>query len=1176
MASIVYTLNVSYFNQLEEFTKVDTYLDSYAGADATVTKSSEKNYSVVTHVSDAADILLDVFSAIAQIKNLTKVKVIVGEESTEGIDAGTLKEFLADKLHYEITWPAVTAVIEITAGEETATYTLVYSSDYDQIATAKAITDGVLATAHDDEYIKIVPYEDSVEVYLKKPVDQMVDSIGFGDMLKSLDHLKSVTFNMHLSTTGDAQETNATIEAPVTDEKLTQLKTTLSAILPNDDLAILVISTTKFYYDNVYLGDGIDHAIIYEASICSEWIADPEATIGEARYHTVAEALAAAKSGETVKLEKDITISNDQVNATPNSPVIVIPAGITFDGAEHTITADDATWVGTNANHILGVSNVTATIKNVTVIGNAKTKSGIVCFGQTGNATLENVTAQNCGNCGVQVAGATVVATGLHTSGNAWGGVNADKGSDGSTPNLTIGEGCTFAESAEVYTEITDQEVVTAPSLTKYQGFGTNLKGFIYYTSDVSKLGTVYNGAVYETLNDILENNETVDLTVDKDVTENITVPAGKTLNLNLNGKTVANNEDADTLTNNGTLVISGNGVIDNTATRKAALTNNGNLTILGGTISRSQDTGVPDDDTHPGYYTLVNHGTMVIGSEDGDNSAINISSTGGYSALVENGWYDSTGKTAGEDDCTLTIYGGNFSGGKYCVKNDELGNVTIKGGSYAGSFNVNVLNWHNLYIEDGTFDATAKNTANIANGKYQQGVGHIEISGGEFTSGATKTNLIQINGYTSSDITLTGGVFNKKTGLANYLADGYELNTEINPGKFTVAEIEATKIGDETYPSVAAAIAAISDNTPTTIQMLQDVEENVTVPVGKNITINGGENSAKITGGITVAASGAADTNLTVENVELVSPGTSKTYGILSQNQSDDGQMNCNLTLNNVKISGFTSKAIYGTNIKSLTMNGCHIENCATGDMDTPNTKGDYAVDLNLIAVQDAVVTINNTTFTGELGEKAAIKITARGGASDLNASDIPKNVGEATVEKVSITNCDFSGSTTTVDYRIGTDNKTGGDSLNTTGHYAVEIEGNTEMVIQSAYLVDEPTLTVPVGRTASKTADGDIAIDLTVEEQMDAIMEDIPGASETSNNVYSITADNTLDLSFVDEIVAIEGYAGMTITSGEQSASHTAGTPVDTLKSTVQSWLPDANSDPAITLTITANFTE
>ena len=871
MASIVYQLNVSYFNQAEEFTKVDNYLDTYAGEDATVVKSSDKNYNVTTHVDEAADLqLVGIFDTISQIKNLTKVKVTVGEESTEGIDVASLKEFLNSKLHYEVTWPAANVIIEITAGEEVASYTLVVTSDYDQLDTAGAIINAVFAENIDNDQLSITNQSGDglswTETVLKVVPSLLTDTIGFGDMLKSIPFLSKVVFTLNPVA---GEQKLVEIAAPIDAGKLATLKEFMSANLPADDTVEKMTSTVMFYYTNV---NGVDaHFNTLSSFVTSSWIADPEATIGTARYHTVAEALAAAKAEDTVKLEKDITVSNNQVNATPNNPVIVIPTGITFDGADHTITADNETWVGTNANHILGASNAVSTIKNLTVIGNEKTKSGIVCFGSAANVTLENVTAQNCGNCGVQVAGATVVANGLHTSGNAWGGVNVDKGSDGSKPSFTVGTGCTFAENAEVYTEITDQDVVTAPELTKIQGFGATLKGFIYYTSDRSRLGTIVNDdetVVYETMND---------------------------------------------------------------------------------------------------------------------------------AASAE-------------------------------------GSVSVK----------------------------------------------------------LTENISGIN----------------------------------------------------------------------------------TIPAGKTITIDG--QGATVAGQFKLQAEGTGTSKVTLKNMTLAGADSGTTYGIISQNQTDNNQMDCELTLENVNMNGYASKAIYGTNIKLLNITGGTFNNCAIGAMDDPNTKGDYAIDLNLVAVKDVVVNIDGATFTGDLGDKAAIKITQRGGASDAAAGDIPKNVGEASVEKVTIQNCDFSGSTTEVDFRIGTDNKTGGDSLNTTGHYAVELVGNTEMVVQSAYQVNEPKLTVPQGRTASKTADTDIAIDLTTEEKMDNIMIDIPGATETSNNVYSISADSTLDLSFIDEIVAIEGYTGMTVANGALNANHTAGEPVDTLKSTIQGWLPDANSDPSITLTITVSFTE
>lgn len=879
MGTLVYTLKVKYYNALEAITTaLNNYFSAPTATNVTYTKTANQQYNVVTHVSTMSEITNGgLISALLSITNLSKVTLTVGENSTEVTTPTIASDFdaaitwLADQLHWDVSFTdPVTVVMKVEVGETSVDYTFSVTCDYDQIATAKVLTDAVLATAHDDEYLTLTPSDDgSVAVVFKKPADQMIDTIGFGNLLKTLPHLKSVTFSMKHSNAG-GQPVTATIEAPVTDGKLAELKTTLGTILPADDTAVLVLSTTKFYYDNVNISDGVDRSTTYEASISSSWVTDPEVIINDtARYHTLAEGLAAATSGDTVTLQKHVTVSNNQVNATPNSPVITIPDGVIFDGNNKVITADDASWVGTNANHIIGVSNVTATIKNLTVTGNTKTKSGIVCFGQNGNVTLENVVAQNCGNCGVQVAGAHVTATNLQTTGNAWGGVNVDKGSDGSIPSFTVGDHCTFAEKAEVYTEITDQVVVTAPGMEKVQGFGETLKGFIYYTTDMSRLGTITGeGTVYETLADAAAADGEVAVTLSENLTENVSIPAGKSMTIDGAGKTI--------------------------------------------------------------------HGKIS------------------------------------------------------CVAN------------------------------------------------------------------------------------------------------------------------------------------------------------------------------------------GSGETNLTLKNLTLDGTGTGTTYGIISQNQTDNGQMECNLVLENVKITGFASKAIYGTNIKTLTITGGTIADCATGTMDDPNTKGDYAVDLNLIAVQGTVVTIDGVTFSGDLGDKAAIKITQRGGASDAGASDIPKNVGEAHVEKVTIQNCDFSASTTEVDYRIGTDNKTGGDSLNTTGAYAAELINNGEIVVQSAYLVDEPKLTVPAGRDAAKTSGTDIAIVLTPEEQLDAIMASIEGATETSNNVYEVTTDTSVNLSFIDQIVAIPGFNNMQVSNGTDTLTYTNDGILETFKSQVAAWMPTTNESPEVTLTFTVNFAE
>ena len=668
-ASLVYTLKVTYFNQDEEFQKIDAYLTGYQHTDVTVANTGDKAYTVVGHVVDAEGLNFDPLSAVAEVQNLTKVKITAGEQSqeTSEIPAGIegLKTFLNSVIPYDNTADPVTVAIELTAGNAIVTYTLVYSSDV---------------------------------------------------------------------------------------------------------------------------------------------IADPEAIVNGRRYATLAEALAGAQSGETIELQKDLLLGNGTATGAANNPVIALPANVSFDGGSHIITANEMSWSGTNMNHLIGVTSGTATIKNVTLAGHANMKSGIVCYGNGTNVTLQNITAQNCGNCGVQVAGATVSATNLTTSGNAWGGVNVDKGSDGSVPHFTFNSG-TLAENVEIYTEITDQDVITASGFEKFQGFGTNLKGFIYYTSDVATKfagAIVIDDKIYETIADAIENNDTVTVTVPASKAESFSIPEGKTVTLDMGGNTLSNVDGSDTIVNNGTLIINGEGTIDNTSNDKAAITNNGTLTILKGTITRSTDAGTADGDGGNSYYTILNHGTMTIGAEEGNDADVVISNNGDFSSLISNGWYDSEGKTPEADSCYMTINCGTFTGGKYCFKNDELGNATINGGVYSGAANVSVLNWHNMTINNGVFTAAAAK-ANVANGTYGQGVGHLVITGGEFNA-TNVPNLTMINGYASSDIAVSGGVFTSKTGLSNYLVDGYRIDSEINPGKFTVVKVTPEEQLDEIMANIPGA----------------------------------------------------------------------------------------------------------------------------------------------------------------------------------------------------------------------------------------------------------------------------------------------------------------------------------------------------------------------------------
>lgn len=233
------------------------------------------------------------------------------------------------------------------------------------------------------------------------------------------------------------------------------------------------------------------------------------AAIGDKMYVSLAAAIAAAKSGDTITLRTDITCDNSAIDSGVNTPVFNIPDGVILDGGNHTITADAEKWVGsTTANAIIGVVAGSNTIRNVTIVGHAKTKSGIVLSGQTVNTVLENVTVKNCGTVGVQITnGAVVDITNYQSEGNNWGSINVDKGSGSSAtnPTVTFNSGV-MAENVEVYTEVLDETVITAPTLEEVIGVGTNLKGFKYYTSDKARLGVAYivhsdgTTSVYQTM----------------------------------------------------------------------------------------------------------------------------------------------------------------------------------------------------------------------------------------------------------------------------------------------------------------------------------------------------------------------------------------------------------------------------------------------------------------------------------------------------------------------------------------------------------------------------------------------------------------------------------------------------------------------------------------------------
>lgn len=230
----------------------------------------------------------------------------------------------------------------------------------------------------------------------------------------------------------------------------------------------------------------------------------------------------------TITLNGNVTVSNDAVKGSSGAAAVALPDKVTLDGVNHTIYADE-NWASENKNHILGVTDGTVTIKDVTIVGNAKTKSGIVAWqgnGSTVDLTLNGVKIQNCGNAALQVSSATVTATDLKTSGNSWGAVNVDKASEntGVAPSFTLsGEDCKLDEPTKVWTEIKDTTVITDNAGI----LGSSMEGSngIYYGTAVAQIGDTEYPTLADALNDVAKG-DTITLLADATVNSAIVINA--------------------------------------------------------------------------------------------------------------------------------------------------------------------------------------------------------------------------------------------------------------------------------------------------------------------------------------------------------------------------------------------------------------------------------------------------------------------------------------------------------------------------------------------------------------------------------------------------------------------------------------------------------------------------
>lgn len=307
------------------------------------------------------------------------------------------------------------------------------------------------------------------------------------------------------------------------------------------------------------------------------------------------------------------------------------------------------------------------------------------------------------------------------------------------------------------------------------------------------------------------EKGATVSLS--KNETGNITISAGKNITLDLAGHKLTNTADNHTviIEKGASLTVLDSseakaGTIDNVSHGKAAVVNHGTFVLNSGSLTRSAEASTLSEDGNTAsgsnsWYVVWNTGSMTV---NGGKILFSADNQGYYSSLIDNGWADPS-KNTEKAFATLTVTGGELSGGKITIKNDDYGILDIQGGTLTQACEsfFSVFNWNDATISGGTINGTvgAQGDGQTGENAYENGKltisGDAKLSGGVQTfdnanvsiSGGTFTDTYFYMGSNTATISVTGGAFTKDEDVTSGLviqAQGKNGTCMISGGTFS------------------------------------------------------------------------------------------------------------------------------------------------------------------------------------------------------------------------------------------------------------------------------------------------------------------------------------------------------------------------------------------------------
>ena len=583
------------------------------------------------------------------------------------------------------------------------------------------------------------------------------------------------------------------------------------------------------------------------------------AQIGDVKYDTLQAAVNAAQDGDTITLLKS---GNGNGVSVPANKFINEGVTVNFNGYTYMVGGQLVGSAGTGTNAFQLNAGNKLTFKNGSIVGATEGSkpaddtpnwhgAPAIVIQNYCDLTLDNMTVTGgdetvytmSNNCGNVVIKDTVINPGMAKgygygpyAFDVYGGfqsygdvtvtvegvsvingnIEIDHGTDNNNVNTLIVKagtvngnikktngnltitGGTFTSDVSAY--VPDRYIYNSETKT-VEPLGE--------TNAVAKIGGTY----YKTLADAVTAADTTTVTLLKDTTENVTIPTGKTITLDLNGKTLSGgkNNNKAALLNNGTVTIK-----DSSATKT-------------GTIKREDDA----DNTGTSYYVIKNLGTMTI-------EQANVINHSGYKKTNPSGSMVGSslickGDREDDQETTLTINDGVFEQQNFlAVKNGTMGILNVNGGKFTSKHSA-IQNWYKADIKGGEINGQLWTDA-FTWGENGYSAGVTKISGATKFTGEIVMDITLYTGITKGKIPtleISGGEMNVTNWRITLAAANAGAKPVITGGLFSsepaekyIAEnhyVDASNNGDYPYTvkegtKPASALIVVKDKTDTAV----------------------------------------------------------------------------------------------------------------------------------------------------------------------------------------------------------------------------------------------------------------------------------------------------------------------------------------------------------------------